>query len=383
MKGNQKVDFVTTAADGAYRFIVPTGVYNVVVKYDNCTETTIVMLFNDEEKNIVLSDGKTESKLEVVTEEGEKIGIAVGGLEEEAQAIREENPNAETVSVVMTVEYKSEEQIEEEPEEAPAKNIQNSAQEKNLEFYEIKVEKTVDQATTILEETANILEIAIPYEKIHKRGLIVYSYHDDSVRTFTESDTKADGTFRVDKENKLIYVYANKFSTYAVGYTPYYRVQTALSLGSYTGKASVTIVSDADENITFTLNDADLNNLVFPNVPKGQYTMTVTWGAGKKNVVTMSLTIGPKTVLSLKTEPEEPEEESEEEPEEESVAPANAAVIDMPEETEYVAEEEVAPVVMAGIGYEMDAPVVAINEKERKKGEEIRALLRKRDDDNE
>ena len=383
MKGNQKVDFVTTAADGAYRFIVPTGVYNVVVKYDNCTETTIVMLFNDEEKNIVLSDGKTESKLEVVTEEGEKIGIAVGGLEEEAQAIREENPNAETVSVVMTVEYKSEEQIEEEPEEAPAKNIQNSAQEKNLEFYEIKVEKTVDQATTILEETANILEIAIPYEKIHKRGLIVYSYHDDSVRTFTESDTKADGTFRVDKENKLIYVYANKFSTYAVGYTPYYRVQTALSLGSYTGKASVTIVSDADENITFTLNDADLNNLVFPNVPKGQYTMTVTWGAGKKNVVTMSLTVGPKTVLSLKTEPEEPEEESEEEPEEESVAPANAAVIDMPEETEHVAEEEVAPVVMAGIGYEMDAPVVAINEKERKKGEEIRALLRKRDDDNE
>lgn len=376
MKGNKTVDLVTTDADGNYRFIVPVGVYNVVIEYNDHTETTIVALFEDTEKDVVLSGTKTESKLEVKTEEEEDLGITVGGLEEEAQAIREENPTAETVSVVMTVEYKSEEQIEEEPEEAPAKNIQNSAQEKNLEFYEIKVEKTVDQATTILEETANILEIAIPYAKAHKRGLIVYSYHDDSVRTFTESDTKADGTFRVDKANKLIYVYANKFSTYAVGYTPYYRVQTALSLGSYAGKASVTIVNDADANITFTLNDVNANNIVFPDVPKGQYTMTVTWKDGKTNVLTMTLTVGPKTVLSVKTEPEGPEEEQEE--------PANAACIDMPEETEFVAnDEEESTAVIMGAGYEPVVPDVAITEEDRKKSDETRALPRKRDDDNE
>ena len=389
MKGNKAIDSIATDPNGKYLFVVPTDVYNVVIEYENNTETAIVMLVDNMKKDFefALFETKTESKLEVKTKENEDLGIAVGGLEQEAQEIREKNRNAENVSVVMTVERKSEEQIEEEAEEqeevTPAKTIQNSAQEKSLEYYEIKVEKTIGSVTTAIAETSNIMEIAIPYEKINKRGLIVYSYHDDAVRTFSlaENDEKKDGTFRVDKANKLIYVYANKFSTYAVGYTPYYHVRTALSLGSYTGKVSVTIVNDADENIVFTLKDADTNNIEFPDVPKGQYTMTVTWKDGKTNTLTMTLTVGPKTVLSAKVEKEEPEEipEASEEP----AAPANAAFIEMLEEPEIVAtDEEVETIVIVSIGYEMDAPDVAIAEEDRKK-EEVRALPRKRDDDKE
>ncbi|MBR6353838.1 MAG: hypothetical protein IKS25_06895, partial [Oscillospiraceae bacterium] len=72
----------------------------------------------------------------------------------------------------------------------------------------------------------------IPYAKAGKRGLSVYSYHDDEVRTFVESDTKANGTFRSDKTSGIVYVYTNSFSTYAIAYTPYYRVTTALAIGS-------------------------------------------------------------------------------------------------------------------------------------------------------
>ena len=379
MKGNKTIDSITTDADGNYRFIVPVGVYNVVIEYNDHTETIIVPLFEDTEKDVTISGINTESKLEVKTEKEKDLGIAVGGLEQEAQAIREENPTATSVSVVMTVEYKSEEQIAEEAEEqeevSPAKTIQKSAQEKNLEFYEIKVEKTVGSDTTTLEETKNVMEIVIPYEKINKRGLIVYSYHDDSVRTFFESDTKSDGTFRLDKENKLVYVYANKFSTYAIGYTPYYRVQTSLSLGSYTGKASVIIQNDANNDIAFTLNDVEVNNIVFPDVPKGKYTMNVIWGNEKKNTITMALTVGPKTVLSAKVEQEEPEEEQ--------VAPANADCIDSPNDVKIEVEIEEEKVVMVGVGYQIDELEATINEEERKKTDKNQVFTRKRDEDNE
>jgi len=312
-KGNQTVDSVITGANGSYKFIVPIGVYSVVAEKNNNTETTSISLFKNEVKDLAMSGGKNESKLEVKTEEGEEdLSVAVDGLEKEAQAIREKEGVAadQNVSVVMTVEQKTEEQIAEEPEESHAKTIQNAAQEKNLEFYEIKVEKTVNSVKTLLEETSNVLEIAIPYAKAHKRGLTVYSYHGDEVVTFVESNTKEAGTFRVDKENKIVYVYTKTFSTYAIGYAPYYRVATSLNLGSYTGTATATLTNQADGTV-YTMKDADPAHIVFTEVPKGQYVLTVTWTDGAENTISMPFSVGPADPIPM-PEPEAAEEEKEE-----------------------------------------------------------------------
>ena len=366
ISGNQTIDHVTTDADGNYRFSVLAGVYNIVAEYEDITETVFVTVFEETELDIVMPDGKTESILNVNTEGGEELGVAVGGLNGEAQAVRKENPSADNVAVIMTVEKTTEDGA------VNADPIVKSAEDKTLSFFEIKVEKTVDSVTTAMDETDNVMEIAIPYEKTGKRGITVYSYHDSKVRTFVESDSKADGTFRVDKANKIIYVYANKFSTYAIGYTPYYRVQTSLSLGSYTGKASVTLQNNADAKIKFTLNDTDVNKLVFPDVPKGQYTMTVTWGEGNTNTLKMALTVGPKVVLLPITEQETQNEETD--------AQIFAAT-DTADEAEIISENGNAETgVVAGIGYEAvvfgQAPEIATAQKINR---EIVMIPRRRD----
>ena len=280
---------------------------------------------------------------ESMVEADNDLGANVNGLDDEANLIRESSPDADYVSVLMTVESKSED---------TAKNayaIVRQAEDKSFAFFEIKVKKTVDSISTTMSETSTVMEIVIPYEKVNKRGLIVYSYHD-GVRTFVESDAKEDGTFRVDKENKLIYVYANKFSTYAIGYTPYYRVQTSLSLGSYEGKASVTIKNDADENISFTLESADAKNIVFPDVPKGQYTMTIIWEDGKTNTLKMTLTVGPKAVLSAITEQDAESETSEEQVEEQETQ-VYSPYIGTTDEYEVLTEDAKIETVAAEDGY--------------------------------
>ena len=295
-QGEDVIASADTANGGRYHFAVPSGVYDIVAEHDGITVTVFVEVKEETEKNIVMPSGKTVSNVQVGSdEEGNDLGVVVGGLDKEAQAIRDENPNAANVSVLMTVDSKSEDTAKN------ADTIVRQADDKSFAFFEIKVEKTIDSISTAISETKNIMEIVIPYAKASKRGITVYSYHN-GVRAFEENDSKEDGTFRIDKENNLIYIYANKFSTYAIGYTPYYRVQTSLSLGSYEGKASVTIKNDADENISFALESADASNIVFPDVPKGRYTMTVIWEDGKANTLTMTLTVGPKVVLSAMTD---------------------------------------------------------------------------------
>jgi len=173
----------------------------------------------------------------------------------------------------------------------------------------------VDEVTSTLSTTANVMEIAIPYAKVNKRGLTVYSYHDASVRTFVArsdrptADTinSADGTFYADKANGYVYVYTKNFSTYAIAYTPYYRVDTAVSLGKYEGTVDVTLTGQ-DNDCTYTVEDVEAAAIRFADVQMGTYTMTVTWVDGATNTLTTTISVGPKgvTFLSVPTvsEPE-------------------------------------------------------------------------------
>jgi hypothetical protein len=289
-RGNQTVDTVITAQNGAYRFVVPAGAYNMVAKIGDVVETNLVNAFGDVQQDMTLSAGKTGSFLVVDTADAD-FGVVVGGLNEEAFAIREAEgiSSDKSVSVVMTVEQKTEKTA------ANAEPILEQIKNNVLTFLDIRVEKRIDADSTLMETTASVLEIAIPYAKASKRGLSVYSYHDDVVRTFKESDSKEDGTFRVDKQNAIIYIYTNKFSTYAIGYTPYYRVTTALAVDGYTGKVNVSL-HDKDGNKVYMLEDVEPAAVTFADVAMGEYVMTVTWKEKATNKLTYRMSIGPDGV---------------------------------------------------------------------------------------
>lgn len=288
ISGNQTVDTVVTGADGKYKFNVPSGVYNIVAEYEGETITVLATVTDETEQDIGMPEANTESILKVNSEEETALGVAVGGLDEEARSIRknENVPANQSVSVVMTVEAKTGEAEEKDNADA----IFAVAGNKSLDFYGIKVEKTVDSVTTVLDETTNVLEIAISYPKINRRDLAVYACHGDEVRTFTESDSKADGTFRVDKDNRTIFIYTSRFSLFAVGYTPYYTVSSVMTLGSFGGTVNVTLTSQDDGKV-YNLSGVTMKDVKFTDIPMGEYVMTVKWKDGAENTLTLPVTV--------------------------------------------------------------------------------------------
>ena len=295
VKGNQTVDSVITADGGKYQFTVSAGVYNIIAEYETGSVTVLATVTEKTQKDIIMPDGKTESALNIGADDETYFGVAVGGLDAEASSVRKADnvANDKTVSVVMTVEQKVEETA------ANADLILSFAKNKSLKFIEIKVEKTIDSVTTVIDETINVLEIVVPYEKAGKKDIAVYRCHGNSVEELTRSDSKESGTFSVDAENGLVYIYTNRFSTYAIGYTPYYSVNGAVLLGSFGGTATVTLLNDTD-GTSFTFENVAMGSFKFENIPCGQYTMTVTWTDGADFTLTMPVSVNEKKTRSDK-----------------------------------------------------------------------------------
>ena len=92
-------------------------------------------------------------------------------------------------------------------------------------FLNIMLTKTVNGVSAdIGSDNEQVLEIAVPYDFSNKSNLAVYRCHNLQAEAFNELSSKpesgyTDGTFYCDKANSIIYIYANKFSTYAIGYT--------------------------------------------------------------------------------------------------------------------------------------------------------------------
>ena len=222
MKGDTQVASATSAADGTGKYsftgIAP-GVYNIVAEKDSVTQTTLVVVKNQNEtgKDITMPNGTVNSKLTVSG--ADTPDVVAGGLDKEAAAVKADNSGATSVKVEMTVESKRSEAVA----SADRMSIETSASGKTLEYLDIKVTKTVVGAasattTTEITTTANMMEIIIPYDMTGKNNITVYRYHDGVTKAFAENTTKADGTFYLDTVNHLIYVYTQQFSTYAIGY---------------------------------------------------------------------------------------------------------------------------------------------------------------------
>ena len=185
----------------------------------------------------------------------------------------------------MDVESKTEENA------MHAEEIREEAGYARLQFFSAVVMKTVDGQTSTMDETSNVLEIAIPYEYASKRDIVVYSYHDDAIVTFVRSDTRENGTFRVDVENNMVYIYTNRFSTFAISYTPYYNINVNVNLGSYEGTANVTL-ENIDGSATFVQENVAMGNVKFENVAIGIYRLTISWVDGHSNSITRLISVG-------------------------------------------------------------------------------------------
>ena len=143
----------------------------------------------------------------------------------------------------------------------------------------IQLEKTVGSVTTEVDSTATVMEIVVPYSFKGKEFVTVYRYHDGAAGVLQESDTKADGTFRLDRENGLICIYTNKFSTYAIGYTQCYNLSGAVRYGRYTGEITISLL-DEQRNTVGTCGSemsGGVGSYSFTHIPKGAYYLSATW----------------------------------------------------------------------------------------------------------
>ena len=87
-----------------------------------------------------------------------------------------------------------------------------------------------------------------------------------------------------------MYIYTDYITTYALGYKPYYSVKSDLTLGSFEGNVSVRLTKDSTGEV-FELNDVPVDNISFAGIPKGTYTMDISWTDGAENTLTLPFTI--------------------------------------------------------------------------------------------
>ena len=298
MRGTTQVasSSVSMTDSRAYNFSdIPAGTYNIVATQDvsskTRTVTALVVVTNSDQtdENITMPSGDTSSVLDV---KEDTRPVVVGGLDDEASTKAEAG---KSVTVTMTVEKQEEQQLpntasqaKKQTQEAIA-DIKVKASGKTLEFMDIEVQKEVKsggsvESTEKLTQTNNVMEIVIPYDMAGKNNITVYRYHDGVTEAFAENTTKADGTFYLDRENNLIYVYAQKFSTYAIGYTV---PSSGGSGGSSSGNSS-TISTPSAKNGTVSVSPKSASKgttvtvTVTPDKGYVLETLTVTDASGKK-----------------------------------------------------------------------------------------------------
>lgn len=215
MQGNRELGSSITTNYGEYSFIgIEPGSYNVVATSGGKTMTILVIVTSSDltNQNLVLPAENVNSVLNVAQGTPD---VVVGGLEAVADAVKGAETSATSVTVTMTVESKAENDADN------AEDIQAAAPGKTLEYLDIKVEKSVDGgASELIPDTGStVIEIVVPFTFTNRQNVTVYRYHGTSAEALTKNDTKGGGTFRLDTANGLIYIYATKFSTYAIGYT--------------------------------------------------------------------------------------------------------------------------------------------------------------------
>lgn len=131
--------------------------------------------------------------------------VEVQGLEELAATLFENGGSGEVTLVV--------EQLSPEQAAAEAAAIRALSGEQELSFLDISILHGQEP----LHELERPLKFVIPYDTANKKDIRLYRYHES--QAWEIGGNPAQGEYFTVEEGKII-LYANKFSVYAVGYTP-------------------------------------------------------------------------------------------------------------------------------------------------------------------
>lgn len=296
-KGNKVIATTTTDSNGQYAFHAPSGVYNIVAERSGVTMTVLVTVGNSDVTvdTITMPNGAINSILNVTGDNTPD--ISVGGLNGEAQHVKNSEGSATTVTVTMSVESKTESSADN------ANAIKGVASGKNLEYLDIKVEKQINGTSAVpMSTTTTLMEIVIPFDKTGKSGITVYRYHDGSASTMAANPSEGEEGYTLG--DTTITIYAKKFSTYAIGYTE--DSGTPDPPGRPTGPSvpapqKPTISTDVGTDVTLSADGItaeikvkdsyELEDVTVNGISKGKVTKLTGLKTGDKVIVTTKKTL--------------------------------------------------------------------------------------------
>ena len=191
-------------------------IITVTLTSDNYNSVTLTI-------PVKVQDKVTEVKLDHSVESSVQ-AVTVDGLNDYT-----DSQSGESVKVVLEVEPVSS------PQDSAVKTkidnsvkvIFNGVKEGDLktEYLDISITKQVGTGTANpVGDVERVLELAIKYDLNGKFNHVVIREHEGTVTEFTALNAKPnenyqDGTFYIDEDQGIIYIYSRYFSTYSIAYT--------------------------------------------------------------------------------------------------------------------------------------------------------------------
>lgn len=205
--------FTVSSANGGNALIT------VTLTSDNYEDVTLTI-------PVKVQDRVTEVKLEApgTGVESSVQSVTVDGLDEYT-----DSQSGESVKVVLKVDPVSA------PQDSTVKTkidnsvkvIFNGVEEGNIktEYLDISIQKQVGTGNPAsVGDVERVLELAIKYDLGGKFNPVVIREHEGTVTAFTALNAQPsesnyqDGTFYIDEDQGIVYIYARYFSTYSIAY---------------------------------------------------------------------------------------------------------------------------------------------------------------------
>ena len=255
MRGSEVIDTITGGSGGRYTFAkhVEAGMYNVVVSYTDAdgthTKTALIEVSGDSTTPVSLPPAGVNSHLEV-SGDPDTPAVMVGGLDEEAKQRKAENSGASRVVVSMAVEGRQEPEVAAPVAEAIKAAVGPASGEGApiVEYLDVTLTAQIGSGPARqLDAARQVLELVIPFDFSGRSDIAVVRYRGSAAEKLMlgSDNSKADGTYRLDRENGYIHIYAQKFSTYAVAYTTTNTYTITLNAnGGTVGSAALTTGAD-------------------------------------------------------------------------------------------------------------------------------------------
>ena len=210
--------------DGTFLFEnTGNNVYNIVAESGGEVVKIVTVIADTTSGNVTglvieIPKDKVNSRIEIKGEDTPD--VAVGNLEKAAEGMQEEYPGADTLELILEIEKKDPEKDTDPEMKLLSEMIKGDNPKADFTPVSIGVKLYVDGAYQFCNELNDLLEIYIPYDT-SLNGITVYRVHNttaEPLKKITAKPGTADGQYYLGKDG--IYVYADKFSYYAVSYTP-------------------------------------------------------------------------------------------------------------------------------------------------------------------